>query len=224
MSADRTGSNVSLSAPVLLKKIQFRLKIKRQTGSFNIIYEISGKITLVDKIDELLISALSQNSKYETVEICDFLRSAGYRISEEEVESRISVLEDDGVIKGYTILVDSKKIPKRVVRVDLVRFRTSQALPKRLEGLRKYLKDAPFVMYSGRTRGGYDWITIKSFLSEEMADEENDIYRNLFGDIIQTYEVYDFNPMTDVSIYSLSYTESEFQQFVKEWMPPFFGK
>lgn len=179
---------------------------------------------LVDKIDELLISALSQNSKYETAEICDFLRSFGYRVSEEEVESRISILEDDGVIKGYTILVDSKKIPKRVVRVDLVRFRTSQALPKRLEGLKKYLKDAPFVMYSGKTRGGYDWITVKSFLTEEMADEENDIYRNLFGDIIQTYEVYDFNPVTDVSVYSLSYTESEFKQFVKEWMPPFFGK
>jgi hypothetical protein len=36
-------------------------------------------------------------------------------------------------------------------------------------------------------RGGYDWITVQIFPSLETVDEENDIYRNLFGDIIQTY-------------------------------------
>ena len=127
------------------------------------------------------------------------------------------------MIKGYTIRVDAKKIPHKVIRVDLVTFRTSQSLPKRMEGLKKYLKDAPFVLFSGKTRGGYDWITIKSFLSNDMADEENDIYRNLFGDIIQTYEVYDFVPQTDASLYALAYTEKEYKEFLKEWAPPFIG-
>ena len=85
-------------------------------------------------------------------------------------------------------------------------FRTSHALPKRVAGLRKYLNEAPFVVLSGKTRGGYDWITIKAFLSSEMADEENDIFRNLFGDIIQTYEVYDFVPQTTASLNALTYT------------------
>lgn len=178
---------------------------------------------LVDKIDELIISALSQNSKQGTFEIWDFLKGFNYNLTEDEIESRISKLEEDGVINGYTITVNTKKIPRKVIRVDLVTFRTSQALPKRLEGLKKYLKDAPFVMFSGKTRGGYDWITIKSFLSNEMADEENDIYRNLFGDIIQTYEVYDFIPQTEASIYALTYTEEEYKRFLKEWVPPFLG-
>ena len=52
------------------------------------------------------------------------------------------------------------------------------------------------MVYSGKTLGGYDWITVKSFLSKDMAYEENDVYRNLFGDILQTYEVYDFVPQT----------------------------
>lgn len=179
---------------------------------------------MIDRIDELIISALSQNSKQSTFEIWDFLKGFGYNIPQEDIESRISVLEEQGVIKNYTISVDTKKIPGRVVRVDLVTFRTSQALPKRLDGLKKYLKDAPFVVYSGRTRGGYDWITVKSFLSSEMADEENDIYRNLFGDIIQTFEVYDFVPQTEVSLYGMVYTETEYKKFLKEWAPPFIGK
>ncbi len=179
---------------------------------------------MVDRIDEIIISGLSQNSKQSTFELWDFLKGFGYNISQEEIESRISVLEEEGVIKKYVVSVDSKKIPGRVIRVDLVTFRTSQALPKRLEGLKKYLNDAPFVVFSGRTRGGYDWITVKSFLSDEMADEENDIYRNLFGDIIQIYEVYDFIPQTEASLSGLTYTETEYKKFLKEWVPPFIGK
>lgn len=178
----------------------------------------------MDKIDELIISVLSQDSKQSTFEIWDFLKGAGYNISEEEIESRKHMLKEGGVIKNYTISVDPKKLPGRVIRVDLVTFRTSQVLPKRLEGLKRYLNDAPFVVFSGKTRGGYDWITIKSFLTSEMADEENDIYRNLFGDILQVYEVYDFVPQTDASLYALTYTESEYKKFLKEWVPPFIGK
>ena len=178
---------------------------------------------MIDKVDELIISALSQNSKQEVFEIWDFLKGFNYNLTEEEIESRIAKLEEQGIIKGYTIKVDSKKIPHKVIRVDLVTFRTSQALPKRLEGLKKYLNDAPFVLFSGKTRGGYDWITVKSFLSNEMADEENDIYRNLFGDILQIYEVYDFVPQTEASMYALTYTEEEYQRFLKEWAPPFIG-
>jgi len=179
---------------------------------------------MVDRIDELIISALSQNSRQGTFELWDFLKGFGHNIPEEEIESRKKALEEDGIIKRYTISVDSKKLPGRVIRVDLVTFRTSQALPKRLEGLKRYLNDAPFVIFTGKTRGGYDWITVKSFLSSEMADEESDIYRNLFGDIIQTYEVYDFVPQADASLYALTYTEAEYKRFIKEWAPPFIGK
>jgi DNA-binding Lrp family transcriptional regulator len=178
---------------------------------------------MVDKIDEAILSSLSQNSRQTTFEIWDFLKGFGYNLSEEEISSRVSKLEEDGIIRGYTVVPDTKKIPGRVIRVDLVTFRTSQALPKRLEGLKKYLNDAPFVLFSGKTRGGYDWITVKSFLTSEMADEENDIYRNLFGDIIQTYEVYDFVPQTEASLYALTYTEKEYKRFLKEWVPPFLG-
>ncbi len=179
---------------------------------------------MTDAIDEVILAALSQNAKQSTFEIWDYLKGHGFELTEEEIESRITKLEQDRVIKGYTISVDLKKIKRRVIRVDLVTFRTSQALPKRLEGHSKYLDEAPFVVFSGKTHGGYDWITVKSFLNDEMADEECDIYRNLFGDIIQNYTVYDFNPQTDASFYTIAYTESEHRRFLKEWAPPFLGK
>jgi Lrp/AsnC family leucine-responsive transcriptional regulator len=107
---------------------------------------------------------------------------------------------------------------------EIVRFKVSQHLASRLEGLKKYLSGAPFVMFSGRTRGGYDWITCQAFLSEEMADEESDIFRNLFGDIIQTYEVYDFIPAREASFLSLTHTNNEYREFLDEWIPPFLGR
>ena len=176
---------------------------------------------MLDKIDELILSALSKNSKQDIREIWDLLRGFGYNLAEEEIESRIERLEGDGVITGYTISVDTKKIGRRVIRVVLVTFRTSQHLPQRLEGLKKYLADAPFVLFSGRTRGGYDWISVQAFLSEEIADEESDIYRNLFGDVIQSYEVYDFLPLKDPSFHSLAYTDQEYKKFLDEWIHPF---
>ncbi len=176
---------------------------------------------MLDKIDELILSALSKNSKQDIREIWDLLRGFGYNLAEEEIESRIERLECDGVITGYTISVDTKKIGRHVIRVVLVTFRTSQHLPQRLEGLKKYLADAPFVLFFGRTRGGYDWISVQAFPSEEIADEESDIYRNLFGDVIQSYEVYDFLPLKNPSFHSLAYTDQEYKKFLDGWIPPF---
>jgi DNA-binding Lrp family transcriptional regulator len=176
---------------------------------------------MLDDIDELILSTLSKNSRQKSDEIWDFLRGYGHNLSEEEIKSRIARLEEEGVITGYTVSVDTTKIRRRVIRVVLVTFRTSQHLSKRIEGLKKYLADAPFVLFSGRTRGGYDWICVQAFPSEEIADEESDIYRNLFGDIIQSYEVYDFIPMKDPSFNSLVYTSKDYKKFLDEWTPPF---
>lgn len=179
-------------------------------------------VPMVDNVDELILSTLSKNSKQHTKEIWDFLSDHGSNISEKEIESRISKLEENGVITGSTISVDTKKVKRRVIRIALVTFKTSQHLRSRIDGLKKYLADAPFVIFSGRTRGGYDWISVQSFLTEEIADEESDIYRNLFGDIIQSYRVYDFISIKEPSFHALMHTDKEYKKFLTEWIPTFF--
>tara|TARA_Y100001963_G_C6760890_1_gene439421 strand:- start:305 stop:838 length:534 start_codon:yes stop_codon:yes gene_type:complete len=176
---------------------------------------------MTDEIDELIISALSKDSRQDSAEIWDFLRGFGHSITREEIESRISKLCEEGVITGYSITINPIKLPQRIIRTTLITFKVSQSLRKRTESLKKYLTDAPFVIFSGSTKGGLDWITIRAFPSVEIADEETDIFRNLFGDIIQTYQVYDFAPTKEVSLHALSYTEKEHKEFLKEWMPPF---
>ncbi len=179
---------------------------------------------MIDSIDELILSALSKDAKQDLNEIWDFLRNYGHNLSLEEIDSRIKTLEDEKIISRYTISIDTQKVRHRIIRVVLVTFRPSQHLGSRIEGLKKYLQDAPFVLFSGKTRGGYDWITIQAFSSPEVADEESDIYRNLFGDIIQTYEVYDFSPLKEPTFNAFTYTDKEYKKFLNEWMPPFLGR
>jgi len=52
---------------------------------------------------------------------------------------------------------------------------------------------------------------------------KSDIYRNLFGDIIQTSEVYDFIPMKELSTPALTHTFDEHKKFLGEWITPFLG-
>ena len=172
---------------------------------------------MLDAIDELILSALSKNSKQDLHEMGENIRDCGYDLTIEEIRSRIKTLEDEKVISGYTISINIKKVKHKIIRVVLVTFRPSQHLTSRLEGLKKYLEDAPFVLFSGRTRGGYDWITIQVFPSTEIADEESDVYRNLFGDIIQTYGAYDFSPTKEFGYNGFSYTDREYKKFLGEW-------
>ena len=88
----------------------------------------------MDKTDSLILSALSGDARQGTFAIWDYLRGFGYNISQEEIESRIKSMEESGVIRGYTISVDTRKIPGRIVHIDLMTFRISQALPQEAGG------------------------------------------------------------------------------------------
>lgn len=175
--------------------------------------------TVIDGIDELILSTLSRNSKQDTKEIWAFLRDYGHSLTNDEIESRVRRLEEDHIITRYIISVDTDKINRLATRVLLLRFRTSQHLPSRLEGLKKYFTDAPFVLFFGRTRGGYDWTSVQSFLTQEMADQESDIFRSLFGDIIQSYDVYDFISVGELSVHAFAYSIEEYEKFLKQWVP-----
>lgn len=68
------------------------------------------------------------SSKQDTVEIWDILRDHDCYLTEKEIESKITKLQDEGVIKQYTITVDTKKLRHRIIRIALVRLRVSQHL------------------------------------------------------------------------------------------------
>ncbi len=172
---------------------------------------------MLDAIDELILSALSKNAKQDLNEMRDYLNDYGYNLNLGEIDTRIKTLEDEKVIAGYTISIDTSKVNHKLMRVVLVTFRSSQHLTTRIKVLKKFSDDAPFVLFSGRTRGGYDWIAILLSSSTENSDEESDIYRNLFGDIIQGFEVYDFYPANGPNSNAFTYTSKEYTKFLGEW-------
>jgi Lrp/AsnC family leucine-responsive transcriptional regulator len=175
---------------------------------------------MLDVTDELILSALSKNAKQDLNEIRDYLNDYGYNLNTGEIETRIKTLEGEKVISGYTISIDANKVKHKLMRVVLVTFRSSQHLTTRMKVLKRFSDDAPFVLFSGRTRGGYDWITILLSSSTENADEESDIYRNLFGDIIQDFEIYDFYPANVSNSNAFTYTSKEYTKFLGEWLQP----
>ena len=56
---------------------------------------------------KLILSTLSRKSRQDTKEIWDFLRGFGHNLTEDEIKSKITRLEEEGVITGYTISVNS---------------------------------------------------------------------------------------------------------------------
>jgi hypothetical protein len=110
-----------------------------------------------------------------------------------------------------------------VLRVVLVTFRTPQHLPRRLKGLEKHFSWRAFVLYSVRTRGGYDWIGVQAFPSEEMADEESDIYRDLFRDIYSNHMKYMILYQRKFFLLPFSlYTSKDYKKiWMIKWISPF---
>jgi len=139
-------------------------------------------------------------------------------MSERGIAKRIKKLEDSGVIKGYTIVLNSEKLGDIRYRVVLIRFKTTTAFGRRVKDFKRYLTEAPFCMLGGRARGDLDWINFKVFPSREAADLESDVYRSCFGDIIDDYRAYDLIPLElENHTRPMLMTEKELQSFLRRW-------
>lgn len=57
-----------------------------------------------------LITLLKQNARFSNAQLSSMLG-----ISEAEVEKQIKQLEDDGIIKGYSVIVDENRVDKDMV-------------------------------------------------------------------------------------------------------------
>ena len=184
----------------------------------------TGKTTVENSIEEIIISALTKDSRQRASEIRNLLVEYGYDITEEEVELRITKLNDSGVIGGYTISLDLKQLPPRIVWCILLKFKISQALSIRLDSLEKYLREAPFVIMAAKTRGDLDFVTVLAFHSEKAADEGIKMLRNLFGDIIQSCQIYELSTIKVPPSNAFSYSSKEYEMFTKQWFSPVLSK
>lgn len=62
-------------------------------------------MALIDEIDVKLLKALQKNAKASTKELCDLLH-----LTKTPVYERIHRLEKEGIIKGYSAVIDNSKV------------------------------------------------------------------------------------------------------------------
>lgn len=167
---------------------------------------------VIDAVDRQILNLLISNARDSARKIVKKLSDVGIDMSERGIAKRIARLERLGVIQGYTTTVDLNQVNMPILRLVTVKFTSPKNFITRLEDMKKYLTNAPFCDFSARTNGNIDWIDLKFFNTHEQAQQEEDLYRAWFGDIIEDYRSY------DLDIHKMGwqlFDEDEFNKFIQ---------
>ena len=101
------------------------------------------KTSLLDETDQALIALLAGNARLSTAELA---RSVG--LSAPSVAERLRRLEEDEVVKGYTVELDPKALGYTLTAI--VRIRP---LPGQLHAVEKLLVESPEVVECDKVTG-----------------------------------------------------------------------
>ena len=173
---------------------------------------LEQKESKIDAIDRQILNLLISNARTSTRTIVKKLADLGTEMSERGVGKRITRLEKMGIIRGYTTMVDLAQVNMSILRLITVKFTSPKDFVTRLDEMKQYLSNAPFCDFSARTNGNIDWIELKFFNNHEQAQQEEDLYRAWFGDIMEDYRSY------DLDIHKMGwqlFDEEDFHRFIK---------
>jgi len=166
----------------------------------------------IDSIDRQILNLLIANARDSTRTIVKKLEGMGTEMSERGVGKRIARLEKLQIIHGYTTMVDLKQVNMPILRLITVKFSSPKDFVTRLDEMKQYLSNAPYCDFSARTNGSIDWIELKFFNNHEQAQQEEDLYRAWFGDIMEDYRSY------DLDIHKMGwqlFDEEDFKRFIQ---------
>jgi len=166
----------------------------------------------IDAIDRKILNLLIANARDSTRTIVKKLAGMEIEMSERGVGKRIARLEKLEIIHGYTTMVDLNQVNMPILRLITVKFSSPKDFVTRLDEMKQYLSNAPYCDFSARTNGSIDWIELKFFNNHEQAQQEEDLYRAWFGDIMEDYRSY------DLDIHKMGwqlFDEEDFKRFIQ---------
>jgi len=166
----------------------------------------------IDAIDRQILNLLIANARDSTRTIVKKLKGMGTEMSERGIGKRIARLEKLGIIHGYTTTVDLNQVNMSILRLITVKFTSPKDFVTRLDEMKQYLTSAPYCDFSARTNGSIDWIELKFFNNHQQAQQEEDLYRAWFGDIMEDYRSY------DLDIHKMGwqlFDEDDFKRFIQ---------
>ena len=176
------------------------------------IQERTQKNIHIDAIDRQILNLLIANARDSTRTIAKKLEDMGTSMSERGIAKRIAKLERLKIIHGYTAMVDLNEVNMPILRLITVKFTSPKDFVTRVENMKEYLTNAPYCDFSARTNGNIDWIELKFFNNHQQAQQEEDLYRAWFGDIIEDYRSY------DLDIHKMGwqlFDEDDFDRFIQ---------
>jgi DNA-binding Lrp family transcriptional regulator len=134
---------------------------------------------MLDKKDSKILIALKENAKLSTKQI-----SRKTLIPITTVHHRIKKLEKEGIIKGYTTLLDNKKIGKELTAYVLITVDYNVLKNKKMSqhALAEKIRQNEYVEEVAMIAGGFD-IIIKMSVSniDEMDSFVTEYLRNIEG-------------------------------------------
>ncbi|MDQ4073633.1 MAG: hypothetical protein M3162_04930 [Thermoproteota archaeon] len=100
-------------------------------------------------------------------------------------------MEKDGVIRGYSTIINPLFINDKINKTLLIKFKIMRDRTTVLSRLQKYLDDSSFCIYSCKIQGDYDFICHFVLDSNEQFDLEMDNFINQFSDLISDFRSFD---------------------------------
>jgi DNA-binding Lrp family transcriptional regulator len=154
---------------------------------------------MIDEIEKIILSSLGKNARISSIEITRLLHDLDYNITERAVRYRIKKLERDGIIMGYSTILNPAHTSEKIQKLILIKFRIIKDSVSLLDRLMTYLNESAFCIYACRIHGDYDFVCHFIFDSIVQFDLEIDNFIYQFSDLIadfRTFEsrIFKFNP------------------------------
>jgi DNA-binding Lrp family transcriptional regulator len=150
---------------------------------------------LVDAIDSIILSQLGRNARVSSQEITVNLKNLGHELTDRAIRHRLQRLEKEGVIIGYSALLNPSFGSDKINRTLLIKFRYSKNLPALIERLTEYLNNSRFCLFSSRLTGDFDWICNMVFDTQEQYDLESNNFLSIFSELIADLRSYESKTM-----------------------------
>lgn len=146
---------------------------------------------LIDEIDKIILHNLVKNARTSSIELTKILNNLEYIITERAVRYRLKKLEKEGVILGYSTLINHSYINDKINKTVLLKFKIVKDQSVLIERLKKYVNESSFCIYSCKVQGEYDFICHFIFDSIEQFDLEIDNFINQFSNLISDLRTLD---------------------------------
>src|SRR5690349_7842372 len=77
---------------------------------------------MIDEIEKIILGSLGKNARISSIEITRLLHALEYSITERAVRYRIKKLEKDGIIIGYSTILNPNYTNEKIQKLILIKF------------------------------------------------------------------------------------------------------